>query len=135
MVYIRNTKNNKSATYMSVLNCFYFGFWQRLPARSVQTYKKRIFFSVFSCLHHFANVFRQVKECLILQLHEIIKVIHEVACLIVFMLIYDWYWQVIGLKRMKNDHIFSIFSRFCPFPFPKLLGRLMIDLCQKCMKW
>ena len=39
------------------------------------------------------HVFRQVKECLILQLHEMIKVLREVAWPIVFILFNDRYWQ------------------------------------------
>ena len=41
----------------------------------------------------FPHVFRQVKECLILQLHEMIKVLREVAWPIVFILFNDRYWQ------------------------------------------
>ena len=41
-----------------------------------------------------------------------IRVLHKVACQIVFILFYDRYWQRGVLKHMKNDHFFSIFSRF-----------------------
>ena len=95
---------------------FYFVLWAKLVGKSVESYEKWWFFSVFNRLDHFAQVFRQVKECLILQLHEMIRVLHEVACPIVFILFYDPYWQEGVFKLMKNYHIFSIFSRFCPFP-------------------
>ena len=45
-----------------------------------------------------------------------IKVLHAAACSIVFILFYDRYWQEGVLKLMKNDHFFSIFSRFGLFP-------------------
>ena len=61
-----------------------------------------------------------------LELHKIIKISHAVACPIVFILFYDPDWQGGVLKHVKNGHIFDIFIRFCPFP--KFLGRLMIDL-------
>ena len=41
-----------------------------------------------------------------------IRVLHKVACQIVFILFYDRYWQKGVLELMKNDHFFSIFSRF-----------------------
>ena len=38
-----------------------------------------IIFSAFSRLGHFPQVFGQAKECFILQLHEMIRVLHAVA--------------------------------------------------------
>ena len=109
---------NKIIRAWHVVACpiFYFVLWAKLVEKSVESYEKWWFFSVFNHLDHFAQVFRQVKECLILQLHEMIRVLHEVACPIVFILFYDPYWQGGVFKLMKNYHIFSIFSRFCPFP-------------------
>ena len=70
-------------------------------------------FSAFRRLGLLPQVFRQVKEHLILQLHEMIRVLHEVAYPIVFLFFfYDRYWQGGVLKLMKYHHFFSIFSRF-----------------------
>ena len=60
-------------------------------------------------MNPFPRVFRQVKECLILKLHEIIRVLHAVAYIIVFILLYDRFWQEGQLKPMKKEHFFSIF--------------------------
>ena len=74
------------------------------------------FSGVFSRFDPFPQVFRQVKECLISQLHEMVRVLDEVACPFVFICFYDRYQQGEVLKLMKSDHIFSIFGRFCPLP-------------------
>ena len=41
-----------------------------------------------------------------LELHEIIRVLHIVACPIVFILLYDRDRQGVLFKLMKNDHFF-----------------------------
>ena len=115
MVYVGTAQNNKSVTSSFVPNCFYFVFLTKVVREECSKLWKKIFYSVFSRLDPFPQVFRQVKKCLVLQLHEIVRVVHEVACPIVFILIYDRYWQGEVLKIMKN-HIFGIFKRFCPFP-------------------
>ena len=51
--------------------------------------RKNIFFGGFSRLDPFPQVFRQVKECLIPQLHKMIRVLHLVTCLIVFVWFYN----------------------------------------------
>ena len=48
-------------------------------------------FSAFSRLGPLPQRFRQVKECLILHSHDMIRVLHEVVCPIVFILFYDRY--------------------------------------------
>ena len=73
-------------------------------------------FSAFSHFGSFPQVFRQVNECFISKLHKMIRLLHEVACPIVFILFYDRYWERGVLKFMKNDHFFSIFSGFSLFP-------------------
>ena len=50
---------------------------------------KKDFFQCFQPFGTFPQVFRQVKECLILQLHEMIRAIHEFACPSVFILFQD----------------------------------------------
>ena len=49
---------------------------------------KRSFFSTFSRVDPFPQVFRQVKDILMLQLHEMIKAPHVAVCPIVFILFY-----------------------------------------------
>ena len=87
---------------------------------------KIIFLGIFSRFEFFPQVFRQVKECLMLQTHEMIKVLHVVACPIVLILFYDRYWQGGVLKLMKYYH-FLVFLAVLDF-FPKFLGRLMSGL-------
>ena len=50
-----------------------------LAKRSVQNYENLSFFGVFSCLGDFPQVFGQIKEWLILKVHEMIKVPNAVA--------------------------------------------------------
>ena len=69
--------------------CFFFILCARFVGRSVQSYEKKSFFRVFSRLGPFPQVFRQVKEWLILELHEMIRVSLAVASLIVFILFCD----------------------------------------------
>ena len=59
---------------------------------------KKVFFSVFRRLDPFPHVCRQVKKCLILQLHEMIRVLQVVACSIVFLLFHDRHWHEGVLK-------------------------------------
>ena len=49
--------------------------------------RKNIFFGGFSRLDPFPQVFRQVKECLIPQLHKMIRELHEVRFPIVFFVV------------------------------------------------
>ena len=114
---------NKIIRAWHVVACpiFYFVLWAKLVEKSVESYEKWWFFSVFNHLDHFAQVFRQVKECLILQLHEMIRVLHEVACPIVFILFYDPYWQGVVFKLMKNIHFLVFLAVW--FLFPKLLDK------------
>ena len=55
-------KKNKNVTYSCVPNCFYFVLWVRLAGKSVQSYEKESFFTVFSRLGFFLQVFGQVSE-------------------------------------------------------------------------
>ena len=67
-----------------------------------------IFGVFFSRLGTFPQVFGQVKEWLILELQEMIKVPHEIACAIDFDLICNRGQQGKVLKPTKNDH-FQLF--------------------------
>ena len=77
--------------------------------------------SIFSILKHldpFNQVFRKVKEWLLLELYEMIRVPHAFASPLVFILFYDRGWQVEVFKFMKNYHslvfltVLVLFSRF-----------------------
>ena len=57
--------------------------------RSVQSYKELPFFSIFSHLRPFPQVFGQVKESLILELRKVTRVPHAVACPMDFDLLCD----------------------------------------------
>ena len=109
--------NDKNATCSCLPNCFSFVLWVRLAGRSVQSYEKWSFFSVFSRLGHFTQVFRQLKEWLILELHKTIRVSHAVACPIVLILFYDRDLQG-GRSAQRYDKwsFFSIFSSLGHFP-------------------
>ena len=82
--------------------------------------KKRSFFSVFSCLDPFPQVFGQVKERLILELHEIIRVLLDVACRIAFFLFYQRSWHGEVMKVTENDHFVVFLAVFVHLP--KFLG-------------
>ena len=81
--------------------------------------KNDYFFIFLSVFVFFPQAFGLVNECHILNLHEVIRALHLVACWIVFLLFDDWDWQGGVFKVMKNDHFFSAFSP------PKLLGSLV----------
>ena len=85
------------------------------------------YFHIFSRFGHFPQVFEQVNEWLILELHEMIKVPHLVASPIVFILFYDRDWQGGVLKLMKNDHFLVFLAVWVLFPM--FLGRLRSGLC------
>ena len=83
MSYARTAQNKISVTCNCVPNCFYLILGARLAGKGVENHEKRLFVSVFSLLDSFSQDFRQVREWLILQLHEMIRVLHVVACPIV----------------------------------------------------
>ena len=91
--------------------------------------KKRllVFFNVWI---HFPMFFMQVRVSLILQMHEMKRVLHAVACLIVFLLFHDRDWQGVLLKLYEKWSFVSIFC--CLVPFPQVFGQvkmwLMLEL-------
>ena len=91
-----------------------------MARRSVQNYENSSLFGVFSRLGHFFQVFWQVKEWLILELHEMIKVPHAVSFPMNFDLLCYRVQQRGVLKRMKNDY-FLVFS-VVRVIFPTILG-------------
>ena len=84
--------------YLIVFILFYDRYWQG----EVLKLMKNVF-RIFSRFGLFPQVFRQVKECLILQLHKMIRVLHAIACSIVFIWFCDRDWQRGVLKLKKND--------------------------------
>ena len=79
------------------------------------------FSSAFSRLETFPQLFWQVKEWLIIKLHEMIRVPLVVASPIVFILYHDQGWQEGVLKVMKKDH-FLVFLIILVL-LSKFLGR------------
>ena len=65
-----------------------------------------------------------------LQLHNLMKVSHAVACPIVFILFYDQSWQGGVFKFMKIDYFSSVFSPLGPFSqvFGKVKEWLILEL-------
>ena len=45
-----------------------------------------------------------VKRCLMLEMHKTIRVLHVVACPIVFILFYERGWQGGVFTLIRNDH-------------------------------
>ena len=121
MAYITIGWNDENVAYSCMSNCFSFVLWARLAERSVQSYEKWSFFSVFSYLATFLQVFGHVKGWLMIQLHKIIRASHAVGCPIVFLLFYEWGWQGGVFIIMKNDHFLEFLAVWVLFP--KFLGR------------
>ena len=79
----------------------------------------------------FPQVFGQVKEWLMLELHQIIRASHVVACQIVFILFYNRGSQGGVFKVMKN--IVLVFLAVWVF-LPTLLGKLRSDFYYNCIR-
>ena len=124
-------------------NCFYFLYellsiqslyrpysllWIRLTGMSVQSYEEWSFFSVVSPLGPFPKVFRQVREWLILESHKMIRVPHEVACPIYFILCLRWARRSVQICGKWS--LFSISSRLGTILhlFGKVKERLILEL-------
>ena len=76
--------------------------------------KNDLFFSIFGCFGPFPQVFGQVKEQLLLELHEMIRVSHAVACPMGFNLFCDRGQQG-GVQIYKKLSFSGIFSRLSSF--------------------
>ena len=83
----------------------------------MKCYEKRSFFSVFSGLDSFLQVFEQVKKCLVLEMQEIIILLRK----IIFTLLYEWTWQR-GVFIVMKYYYFLVFLAVWIL-FPKFLGR------------
>ena len=68
---------------------FFFILWVRLAGRSVHSYEKWSFVNIVSRFCPFPQVFGHVNDWSILEVHEIIRVLHVVACSVVFVLFDD----------------------------------------------
>ena len=117
MSYIKVAWNDESDTCHFVPNYFYSDLWSILAGTSAQNYEKWSFFSDFRRLGSFTQVFGQVKKSLMLELHKLIKVSHEVACPIVLILFYEGNWQGGLFKIMKNDHFLVLLAVWVLFPY------------------
>lgn len=98
---------------------FYDRSWQGEVLRLM---KDLFFFSISSRFGQFPEIFGQVKEWFMLELHGMIIVPHVVACLMDFNLFSDRVQQPGVLKPTKNDH-FQIFLTVWVL-FLKFSGRL-----------
>ena len=115
MANVVTVQNNKSVTCSCVRNCFYFILWARLAGRNVQSYEKQSFLSFFSRLGPFPQVFRQLKEWLILEFHD-----KSVTCSYVsncFYFVLWWRWAGRSVQSYEKWSSFSIFDRLGPFPY------------------
>ena len=91
---------------------FFDSFWQR---GLLKVMKNDQILSIFIHFGHFPQVFGQVNKQLILKVHEMVRVLHVVARPILLIFFYGRHSQGALLKLTKNNHIFSIFSRFGNF--------------------
>ena len=117
---------DERATCSCVLNGFYEFALCRSAVWSAKTYGKWSFSGIFSRLIPFPQVFGQVKEWIMIELHQIIRLPHIVAFPIVFILFYKRDSQGGVFKVIKNDH-FLVFLVVWGL-IPKFLGRLRSDL-------
>ena len=83
-----------------------------MVGRGFQSYEKRSFFSVFSRLDPFLQVFEKVKKCLVLELQKIIMVLSK----IVFILFYEWARQRGVFIVMKDDYCLVFLAVWILFP-------------------
>ena len=96
----RTSENDKSATCSCVQNCFQFFYDQYWQRRVLKLMKSNKFFSIFLSVGLFPLDFGQVNDWPILELHEMITVLHSVACPVVLILFHDRDWQGGVLKLM-----------------------------------
>ena len=91
----------------------FFFLWTRLARRSVsvQSYENWSFFCVFSRFCPFLQVFGQINDWSILEVHEVIRVLHMVACANDFFF-YSRDWPGKMFKVMKNDNFLNVFISF-----------------------
>ena len=82
-------------TFPILFILFYDRDWQ---GEVFKVMKKWLFFSVVSHLDPFPLVFGQIKEWLMLELHERIRMPHAVSCPFVFILFYGQDWEGSVLK-------------------------------------
>ena len=71
----------------------------RSAGRSAHTYQKRSLFNIFRRLGLFIQVFGQVKEWLLLELHKMIKLAPILACPILLILLCDLGRHEVALKH------------------------------------
>ena len=132
-----------SVTCSCVPDSFYFVSQAKLAWRDVQNYKNWSFFSVFSRLDSFPQVFGQVKGWLMLEFQKMRRVSHEVAFSIFFIL-----WAKLAGRSVQNYEKWSFYSvviRLSPFPqvfeqlrshffFFSSMGEVWSEECSKLWK-
>ena len=107
MAYIRFAGNGKSATCTCMTSYLYFalGSWSAgCSARLLKNAQSLVFITVWII---FLEDFGQIKEWLILELYEMIKVSHLFACPIVFIFLAN----LVGIWECSNfNHFYVIFT-------------------------
>ena len=111
---LHKIRRAKRVVSCSVIFLFYL--WARLAERSVECYKKLSFFSIFSRLCLFPQVFGHTNEWLMLELQKIIRVSNAVACSIIFVVFYEQGWQGEMFKLINHVNFLVIvaFGSFSP---------------------
>ena len=84
VAYIKIAWNYKNMTCNCIPNGFYFTLWSRSSGSSAKTYERWYFLRACGRLGLIPQVFGWIKKWHILGLHEMIRVLHAVACQIVF---------------------------------------------------
>ena len=79
MIYVRSSQNNKSVICSFVRNCFYGFLCAKLSGRNTFKVMKNDHFQSPKW-SSFSYVFGQVRKWLILELHEMIRVVYVRAC-------------------------------------------------------
>ena len=125
MNYVR-TAQKKRVSHVDACPIAFILFYERSWQEEVLRFMKNDQFLVFLAVWVLFPMFmgRLMYGWSIIKLHEMIKVLHVVACPIIFTLFDDIHWQGRVLKLFKRWSFFSVFSclsfLFC---FIKKIGR------------
>ena len=109
-------RNDKSVTCSCLHNCFFLFYGRDWQEGVFKIMKIDNFFGIFSRLGPFPEVFGQVKEWLIFELHEMIKVPYAVSCPMDFNLLCGPVQKGGVLRLMKNDQFLVFLTVWVLFP-------------------
>ena len=94
----------------------FFSFVTLVGRKQCQNVWKMLNFNIFRRLRHFRQVLRQVKAWVILELQDIIRVLHVDACPIVLFCFMSNVGWVKSVKHYEKLSFRSVFNRLSPFP-------------------